>query len=324
MFKKIIYIKVLIALTVVCGFAQTPMPTPTASPTPASLETILIEAEKQTLNYREAFKNLLANETKTFEKYDKNGELKERSVVESNFFVYQSSKDENTSSELRNVIKVDDKPVPDSQARADRFLGELQKTTTIEKELEKIQDEGSRYDKTLEVNGLTLFEAVVLSDHIRPDFDFKLLGTENFQGAEVYAVSYQQKRKNPFITVNEKQTQAKGLKLNYDLDLPRAIRKQDMFLRGKLWIDAKTFQVRREERQLMVQPANPIVALETNFEYQPSEYEIMVPKQISVLENSFKKGSKDNQYNAVRTTKVVFDYSKFRKSEVDVQIIDEP
>jgi hypothetical protein len=112
--------------------------------------------------------------------------------------------------------------------------------------------------------------------------------------------------------------------LNYDLDLPRAIRKQDMFLRGKLWIDAKTFQVRREERQLMVQPANPIVALETNFEYQPSEYEIMVPKQISVLENSFKKGSKDNQYNAVRTTKVVFDYSKFRKSEVDVQIIDEP
>jgi hypothetical protein len=47
----------------------------------------------------------LAVETKTFEKYDKNGELKDETVIESNFFVYQSSKDEKTSAELRNVIK---------------------------------------------------------------------------------------------------------------------------------------------------------------------------------------------------------------------------
>lgn len=326
MFKKIIYISAFIALTFVCSSAQTPAPSPIAlpSPTPISLDAILAEAEKQTVGYREAFKNLLANETKTFEKYDKSGEIKDRTVIESNFFVYQSSKDEEMTSELRNVTKVDAKLVPDSQARADRFLGELQKASTLEKELEKIQDEGSRYDRTLEIYGLTLFEAVVLANNLRPDFDFKLLGTENFQGAETYVISYRQTKKNPFITVNEKPSKSKGLKLNFNLDLPDALKKQDMFLRGKLWIDAKTFQIRREERQLTVQPANPIVALETIFEYQPSEYEIMVPKQISVLENEIKKISKSDQYTAQKNTKVVFDYSNFRKSDVDVKIIDEP
>ena len=97
-------------------------------------------------------------------------------TVESNFFVYQSSKDGKTSSELRNVIKVDDELVPDSQARADRFLGELQKTKTVEKELEKIQDESLRYDKNFIISGLTLYQAIPLVENMRPYFDFKLAG----------------------------------------------------------------------------------------------------------------------------------------------------
>lgn len=324
MIKKIIYFGLFIALTAVCSVAQTPSPTatPQPQPSPVGLETILTEAEKQILNYREEFKNLLATETKTFEKYDKNGDLKNRTVIESNFFVYQSSKDEKTSSELRNVLKVDDRLVPDSQPRADRFLSELQKEKTVENELEKIQEEGSRYDKTLKVSGLTLYEAIALSPNLRPFFDFKLLGLENYQGGEVYVVSYRQTKKSPFITVNEKQSKDKGLKANFDASLPGSLKKTDVFLSGKLWIDATTFQIRREERQLAVQTAEPLVTMETIFEYQPSEYGIFVPKQISLLENSIKKNSED-RYGAVKNSKVIFDYSKFRKSEVDVQIIDD-
>ncbi|MGI8786403.1 MAG: hypothetical protein ACR2HG_01395 [Pyrinomonadaceae bacterium] len=319
--EKIIYFVILIALSSVCVFAQQ-TPSPQMSSTPASLEIILNEAGKQSLNYREAFKNLLAVETKTFEKYDKNGDLKNKTVVVSNFFVYQSSKDEKTSSELRNVVKVDDELVPDSQARADKFLGELQKTTTVEKELEKVQDEGSRYDKTLKITGLTLYEAIALSENLRSVFDFKLLGTENYQGNEVYVVSYQQTKKSPFITINQKESKDAGLKANFDVSLPGSLKKTDIFLRGKLWIDAKTFQLWREERELAVQTATPIVALETVFEFTPSDFEILVPKQISLLENVIKK-SKDKQFEAIKDTKVTFDYSKFRKSETDVQILDD-
>jgi Skp family chaperone for outer membrane proteins len=175
MIEKFVYVLLVTALMTVCVFAQTP------TPTPVNLEMILTEAEKQTANYQETFRDLLATETKTFESYDKNGEPKERTVIESIFLVYQSSKDGRSSAELRNIVKKDDKLVPDSQARADRFLAELEKTTTLEKELEKIQQEGSRYDKTLEISGFTLYEGIALSTNLRSVFDFKLLGSENYR-----------------------------------------------------------------------------------------------------------------------------------------------
>ena len=73
MIRKISYVALITALTVMAVFAQTPSPMPTVqsspqvSPTPVvSLATILTEAEKQTANYRETFKDLLAIEKKAF------------------------------------------------------------------------------------------------------------------------------------------------------------------------------------------------------------------------------------------------------------------
>jgi hypothetical protein len=49
-----------------------------------------------------------------------------------------------------------------------------------------------------------------------------------------------------------------------------------------------------------------------------------VPKKITFIDNSVKKISKTEEFAAVKNARVVFDYSKFRKTNVDVQIIDEP
>ena len=288
---------------------------------PPTIEIILTESGKQTTNYREAFKNLLAIETKTFEQFGKNGEVKEKKTVESNFLVYQSSKDAKVSSELRSVTKVDGKPVSDSVERSNRFFAELAKATTLKSELEKIQKEGNRYDKTIEVIGLTLYEAVILSDNLRPFFDFKLLSSENYQGNDVFVIGYTQTKKSPFISFNEDNKNSKDLTLNFELDLPKSLRKTDAFLNGKLWIDAKTYQIRREERILTIQTANPINIMESTFEYQPSNFEIFVTKQISVLVNKLKE--KDKKYIVTKETKVSFDYSEFKKSETDVKIIDD-
>ena len=326
MIKTFISTAVIIVSTAIFTFAQmqTPTPTPQPAPTPVNLETILTEAEEQTANYRETFRDLLATETKTFERYDKKGELKERTVIESNFLVYQSSKDGSSASELRNIIKKDDKLVPDSQARADRFLAELAKTTTLEKELERIQQEGSRYDKTLEISGFTLYEGIALSSNLRSVFDFKLLGSENYQGNEVYVLSYQQTKKTPLITVNEKASNNKDIRAEFDADIPSALKNNDIFLSGKLWIDKQTFQIWREERRLIVQTPIPLVALETILEYNQSEFGILVPKKITFVENGIKKNSKGDQYTTVKNSSVNFDYSKFKKTNVEVQIIDEP
>lgn len=328
MIKKIICCAALFISTAAFASAQTPSPlpmaTPEITPTPISLETILTEAQKQTDAYREAFKDLLATETKTFEEYDKNGELDERSIIESNFLVYQSPKNPDRSSELRNVLRVDEKLIPDSQARADRFLGELEKTKTLEKELEKIQDESLRYDRTIRIIGFTLFEAITLAKNMRPYFDYKLTGEETVEGRTVYVVSYQQTKKSPFVAINGKAVTGEGIYAEYDLSIPGALKKNDIFLRGKLWIDAQTFQIWREERQVTVQSNGvPLVAQETVFEYTPSEFGILVPKRITFFDNNLKKTSKSDNFNAVKDTQVTFDYSKFKKTNVEVQIIDD-
>lgn len=314
MTKKFLFIVSLVVLTAISGAAQN-------SP-PVSLETILSEAEKQSLNYREEFKNLLAEETKTFQDFDKKGQLKDKTVVESTFLVYQSPKNKNASAELRNVLKVDGKLLPDSQQRADQLLAELHKTTTYQKELERIQKEGSRYDKTLDITGLTLFKGIPLAANLRPFFDYKFLGTENYQGNETYIVGYQQTRKSPFIAFNETAANPNELRLDFKIGLPGKLKKAEALLRGKLWIDAKTFQIRREERELTVLTPEPVVLLQTNLTYQPSDYGIFVPKEISLVSNNLKKSNK-NQYTAVNDTKITFDYSNFRKTDVDVKILDD-
>jgi len=265
----------------------------------------------------------LAEETKIFEEFDKTGNSDERTAVKSNFLVYQSGKEANVTTELRNVVEVNGKPVPNSQKRSSDFLAELEKTTTLEKELNKIQREGSKYDKTIEVYGLTLNEAIVLSPKIRPFFDFKLLGAENYRGNDVYVISYQQTKKSPYNVVNGKDSVSSEAILKFRLDIPGALKNNDTFLRGKLWIDAKNFQLRREEQELTVNVTAPLTLLTTIFEYQPSNYGILVPKTISVTTYELKKQKADGRFVPLKDTNVNFDYSKFRQTNVEVKILDD-
>lgn len=287
------------------------------------LQNILAEAEKQTQNYREEFRNLLADETKTFQSYDKNGQPKDQRIVESTFLVYQSPKRQNGSVELRNVMKVDGAPVSDSQKRSEALLAELQKTTTYEKELVKIQSESLRFDKTLEISGMTLAEAVALSPNLRSFFDFQLDGTEDYEGSQVYVVSYQQTKKTPLIRINDDGSKDDQPSVDLRIGLPGKLKSAEVSLRGKLWIDAQTYQVRREVREVTVQTPTPVVAQRTELIYQPSSYGILLPKQIILTDNNLKKVSNGDQYEPISNTKVTFDYKNFRKTDVDVKIIDD-
>lgn len=282
------------------------------------IKTILEKASAQTSAYKEEFKNLIAKEVKTFSRYDKSGKVKKQNVVESNFVVYQSARDNSFVTEFRNVTKVDDKPISNSDARSGEFFAELKKTDSSAKELAKIEKESQRYDKSLEISGLTLLQSPVLSEELRPYFDFEITGKETIEGNEVYVVSYRQNKPSPFISVNGSAGDPDKLKFDFRLDLPNFVKKSDVIMRGKLWIDAGNFRLWREERELVSQTASPVMLLKTDFVYRPSDFDILVPKQISLLEYKAKKDQPETI-----NTKVTFDYSKFNKTDVDVKIIDE-
>ncbi|HEY8562872.1 MAG TPA: hypothetical protein VIL74_21015 [Pyrinomonadaceae bacterium] len=318
--KSIFWLTAIVFAAALSAAAQVPAP-PTDSK--VALDTILNGAAERSENYRETFKNLLADELKTFEQFDKRGESDRKTTVKSSFLVYQSGKNAKATAELRNVLEVDGKPIPDSQKRGEEFLAELDKQSTLESELKKLQGESSKYDKTWEVYGLTLNQAVVLAPNLRPAFDFQYAGTETIAGTEVYVVSYRQKTKSPYITVNEggkfKPTETA---VNFNLGIPGDLKKTNLFMRGKLWIDAKTFQIWREERDLVARSEDPVMLVSTLFEYQPSEFGILVPKTISLTIYNAKK-EKGDRFNSFKDSNISFEYSKFRQTNVEVKILDD-
>jgi hypothetical protein len=317
MTRKFFHIAALTALSVISNLAQSPTPQP--SPLPPDLETILTQAEKQTIAYRENFTNLLAEETKTFEIYDKKGKLDDKRTVGANFLVYQSPKNPNFVAEYRNVTMVDGDTIGDNAKRAEDFFEKVLKSTTADKELERIRNENSRYDKDLVINGITLNQASILAAHIRPAFEFKVVGRDLIEGREMFLITYQQKTKSPYIFVNEN-GKADKLYLEFSVDAPGSAKDLNGMLRGRLWIDTETYEIRRERRELTVQPngaANQFVLSEIDFDYQKIENIGITPRKIVLTDYELKR--KDGEYRVSKETRATFEYTKFTKSDVEVK-----
>lgn len=285
------------------------------------LAEIIAKAGEQRKVYVEEFKNLLSQETKKFEIYDKKGAVKKSRTVTSTFIVYQLSKGDNLVAEYRHVIAVDGKPLDNADKRAQDFFEKIARAESQNSELAKLHDESTRFDQEILVDGFTLFQSVALVEKVRPFIEFRLEGREILDGTEVLIVSYRQTRQSPFIVINSK----KGAQnvtpiLKYDVDLEDDVDFRER-LSGKFWIDAKTFQVWREERLMTVQPGDfavPVPLAEDVFEFQKSEFGILTPKKISHTQYELKK--KDRV--SIKEGRVVFEYEKFTKPDVEVKSTD--
>jgi hypothetical protein len=308
-------IKVILIFTAIILFALSVSPQQTA---PLAAAEIVRRAAAQTPVYVEAFKNLLSEETKTFEVYGKDGDVKKRRVVRSTFIVYQLSKDTNKIVEYRNVNSVDGKRLSDADARAQEFFEKLVKVESSAKELERIESESQRYDEELFISNLTLFQSVALAENLRQHFDFTLAGKDSIDGKEVYVIEYRQTQASPNIAIGNTSVGKAGL--NYDVDL-NGLKDVNERLNGKFWIDSETFQVVREHRVLSIQPSGfetRIPVSENRFEFQKSEFGILTPKRISHLQYDIDKKKRAS----VKDVQIVFEYDKFTRPDVDVKSND--
>lgn len=295
-----------------------PTPVPSPTPMPPTLNQILDQAELQSRSYRESFKNLSSDETKTFSTFDKKGEVKKNRVIVSNFIVYPLARAEGRIVEYRNVLTVDGKSVDNDNTRAQDFFEKIAKAESSSKELDEIEKESLRYDDNLLINGLTLFQAQPLASNLRPFFEFKLDGKTTVDGAEVYVISYQQTRPSPDITLNSDADPAGDrARIAFDINSDKEKNLNER-IRGKLVIDAATFRLRGEEREMTIQPdgfERPLVAIREDFAYTDSEFDMLVPKKIS--HTHYRAKTKDR--SVMKEVMVTFDYSRFTKPDVTVQ-----
>ncbi|CAN5786873.1 hypothetical protein BH20ACI4_BH20ACI4_32910 [soil metagenome] len=270
---------------------------------PDTKEIVNKAAEQQSV-YVNTFKNLIAEENKTIESYDENGNLEKNREIVSTFIVYQFSTDANQAAEFRNVLSVDGKPVKNADKRAQKFFEKIVKAESSKKELDKLTDESLRYDRYLKLFGFTLNKAVYLSKNLISYFDFQIVRKENYNGREVFILGYKQLRESPDIII----TTSKDIKLNARLS-------------GSLWIDAETFQVWREERERTVQPEifdKPVMTSQETYEYQKSDFGILTPKKITYTNYAVKVLQK----TSVKDAKLTLEYGKFSKPETEIKSAD--
>lgn len=282
----------------------------------ANVSEIIARASAEKHRYLDEFRNLLAKETKTFRQFDKDGKVKKERKIVSNFLVYDLSKNKDEVTEFRNVLSVDGKAVGDVEKRAVDLFERIAKAETTQRELERIQKESLRYDEEIQIVGLTLFQGISTDERVRNAFSFELAGKERIGDTEVYAISYRQTSPSPLIRITDKAATAPAV-LDYDFDLDGLTNVNER-LSGTLWIDANTFQLVREKRELSIKPEGfdaPLIVTRNEFEYASSNFGIRSPKRITHTQFQIDKRNR----RSIKEIEFMFEYSKFTRPDVEVK-----
>ncbi|HMQ03423.1 MAG TPA: hypothetical protein PKD26_05870 [Pyrinomonadaceae bacterium] len=305
-----LFLSVLLLATIICTTIR-----PAASQTNQHLEAVITAAARERSNYIDRFRDLISEEIRSFQVFDRQGRIRRSRTVISTFVVFQYGDRSDSIAEFRNIVSIDGRMAGKTEERAASFFTHLTNIRSAERTLERIEKEGSRSDLDYSINGLTLFQSVALAENLRPYFDFSMQEI-NVEGQRpLLAVSYRQKGDCPFILFGrDKVGVGSELKLVFDLG-DEALRKLSPRLNGVLWIDKETLRVVKEERRLNA--ANPKASgsrliSETIFEYVESDLGLNVPS--TIFHTQFRPKSP-----GIKETTITFRYSSFSRPEVEIR-----
>lgn len=278
---------------------------PQSSLTPSQLEHFLDTAFIRTLEYTASFRDLTAEEKQTIELYDATGNLMRRRELLSDFVVYQSRFDKGVTAEYRNVREVDKVQVPGREERVLRLFRKLAGSSSVNQEMALISDEASRYDLNYSIQGYTLKEGLPLQKEVRSVFAFEAAGSEKIDDHDTLVIKYRQREQSP--------------QLKMDLKFPSLPKASEAYYRGRLWLDARTAQIWREERELVIEVPRikePLVLIRQEFFYSPSQFDILVPRRITLTTLGSVKLNGDRVASSTLGGHLVFEYGPFNRFNV--------
>jgi hypothetical protein len=303
MLRYILYSLVLLSLmnTSLC-FAQQP---PRPQLNPAELKELIRLAGLSVSEYKAKFKDLTADEEQKVEEYDSEGKLKRQRRIVSDLIIYQSQLNTSLTAEYRYVREVDGVAIKNREEKLVNLFKRLAKADSVKKELDRISRESRRYDHRYSFYGLTLNQGLLLDESLRASFQFTDAGRERVQGRDVIVLQYQQVAQSPQVTTKH--------------SLPSELKGAEPLYRGRLWLDAETAQIWREERELTLRLSwldHPLILMRFEFEYAGSPFGILTPQRI--VWSSYDRGrtGADKLPELLLGGKVTFEYSSFRRFNV--------
>jgi hypothetical protein len=273
------------------------------------LEQFLDKAYGATVKYNETFKNLVAEELRTTDYFNKDETLDNSRKVKSVFIVYQSTKD-NSISEYRNVTEYNGKNVARNDDDIVKFFEKIADSDSAEKEHKRLRNEGVRFDGWFTAFGMTLYQGIPLQPLYREFFEFKVVGKEKFDGREALIVEYKQTKQTLRINVNatseEDKKETKGI--GFNAEVSRSFSPTNPRVQGKLWLDAETGQIWRDEYIVTINPAT----------LSKPEVSILVPKKLQMT--SYKlKGKNDKTLSKNKNFTMTCEYSKFTNANSEIK-----
>ncbi len=286
------------------------------------LEKFLDKAYGETVKYKETFKNLVAEELRTTDYFNKDETLKDSRKVKSVFIVYQSAKN-NSATEYRNVTEYNGKNVARDDNDVVKFFEKLAKADSADKEINRLREDGLRFDGRFRAFGMTLGQGIPLQPLQREFFEFKVIGKESFEGREAIIIEYKQIKPTLRITVNATREESKQMSQRYafDTDLSDDFRPTNPRVQGKIWLDAETGQIWRDQFTVAINPATlskPEVTGNWLYEYQSSEFGVLVPKKLQLVSYQL-KGKNDKTLSKNKTASITCEYSKFSNATGDTK-----
>jgi hypothetical protein len=272
----------------------------------AGLNEFLVLAARRVSEYKTKFIDITADEDQKVEEFDLAGKLKRQRRISSKLIIYQSQLDPTITAEYRYIHAVDGVPVTKREERLVKFYDRLAKVDSLKKELDRVNRESSRYDRVYSASGHTIHQGLPVSEKARSLFQFTDAGREKINGRDVIVVQYQQVTPEPDLE----------FKLS---SLPPVLKGAQQRYRGRLWLDAETAQIWREERDLVLhKPSWPqaYTFIRWELEYVNSEFGILTPKRIVVTTNNNGRTLPGDVPLLLLGGRATFEYSGFHRFEV--------
>src|SRR5262245_27118949 len=269
------------------------------------LSDLLDRASKRVEEYRLLFKDLTAEEARTTEVFNRRGEVTEKKVVLSDFFVYQSRFNEQWIYEYRPARSINAKPVANREENVQKFFNKLARADTAEKEGEILYEENRKGHLRYYYFHLTLNPAGAFYKESQRNYDFEIIGREEIEGRETVIVGYTWKEPRP---LNSRELIGKRMSSDFKSGILR--------FRGRYWLDAESARILRAENEDTLEfndTKEPLVAIRRLYEYAPSSYGITVPKRIVVdlFLDSWRE--KDGARRLSRDCQITYEYGPFQR-----------
>ena len=269
------------------------------------LDDLLARAESSARRYEEAIQDLTTEETYTILTYDDEGRVTQRRDFVSQFMVHRFTHG-SSRMEYRHVLSVDGREAGDLELRVRNLTTALANASSESEERELIELESRKFGLVPVNRGFAMTTRRIFNQDDE-SFTATIAGRETVDGLDVILVEYMQISDSPRFRFSPR------------FCSPRC------YVRGRLWLEASTGNVWREEGGWFVEGSSEssedTAFIRYAFQHARSNYGVFTPERFEFIS----RFDTNRQSDFRPLERIIREFAPFERFGADVQFFfDDP